>query len=186
MPRGVYDRSKMKSKKAASKEAATAPAALSAAPQKKTWKSKPGPKPKRKPIFTGTAGTVSASIGGMAADVNELYQHLHSVTQARVQIGGQQAAHNEQLLATIDGEIAGTVTSLKIWREQRFPVLPTAEKQEASKEEPKKAAAPASNGGTQHAAPAPAPVPQVTPGAPPLPFTPAAVQEVMKNAGQPS
>ena len=163
MPRGVYDRSHLKAKRAATKATkeagkatAAAALALSAAPKKSA------------PVSGGQIG------GG---DVQELYQHLASVTETRVRIAGQQVGHNEQLLRTIDSELSETISSLKSWREGRFPgqqkaVAAPVEAPPVSPRVP--APAPV-------AAPAPAPVPAPV-SAPPLPFTPQAVQEVVKQA----
>lgn len=160
MPRGVYDRSKMKAKRAAEAAAAgTAPAA-----EKKSYKKVGRP-----------AGVRAAPVTAISSNpIQELYQHLEVLRLTRVGLSQPSMEHNPNVLQSIDGEITATVTSLKNWRESRFPT--SNGKHEAlgqgSQQKEK----------TSISTPAPAPV-QPGVGVPPLPFTPAAVQEVMKSGG---
>jgi hypothetical protein len=161
MPRGHYDRTKSKAKKAA--------AAVSAAPH--AAPSFAAPKTVK------AAAPVSAV---QAGDVVELYGHMRELTAARSALSAPGADHNPSVLKAVDGEIESTVKSLSNWRETKFPTTI------AAKEEIKPPL-PAPRPAVAQVAPvpvsaqpgfiAPAPLP-----APPLPFTPTAVQEALKNA----
>lgn len=156
MPRGQYDRSHLKAKRAAAKAAKAADTATTAAGIALSTK----------------ASTASPEKHGH--NVVELYSHLASLVQARTALGSAQIEHNPAMLSNIDGEISGTVASMKIWRESTFPSLTDAKM-------PAEQAAPAKT----RSAPLPAPITGAVPPPPaPLPFTPQAVQEVLKSAGQ--
>ena len=182
MPRGVYDRSALKAKRSATKATKAANKAVVAAEMAITKS-----KAKADGPVTGYAqaqGGLSESYGSLGSDIVSLRTHLSHLVAAWEKIAGNtQGQHNPALLAVFDSEIIATVSSLKTWRESTFPSAEkkaTAAPAAAPAAAPTKVAAPLSP-------PAPAPMPaQVQQGAAPapLPFTPAAVQEVMKQAGQ--
>lgn len=168
MPRGVYDRSKSKAKRDAEKAAQNA-SSLSPGPGKKT-------KGKQAKSVSAAAKTATVATGQIGGERNvELYRHLQEMNALRAGLVGP-AGHNENLLAVVDGEIIETVKTLKSWRERAYPT--------ASAPGPT-----APSNGTAKTAPVPAPMPAPTaapaqtPGvpAPPLPFTPQAVQELQKT-----
>lgn len=182
MPRGVYDRSHLKTKKAA---AGAAPAPIvKSAPMAKAATKGSLKKAKAKGVTGGSLGATAypapAGVGGTAP--HDLYQHLASLTQARGAIAATQVGHNETLLGAFDGELIATVKSLTLWREGRFPS--SAPKEEIKAAPAPKAAAPVVQTTAPVAPPAPVPAPVVQGGgSPPLPFTPATAAEVMKSAG---
>jgi hypothetical protein len=183
MPRGVYDRSHMKSKRAVEKTVPKTEKAVGSSPVSAPIKAK-RPYHRRTQVEAVTGSTGVGNVGVLStAPINELYQHLGHITETRQQIAGSAAGHNEVLLHHIDAELSDTITSLKSWRENRFPMKEAvAVKKEESEEIIHKTAAPAAPAPAINA-PIPAPVlpaPVQVPGvaAPPLPFTPAAVADV--------
>jgi hypothetical protein len=168
MPRGVYDRSKSKAKRAAVSTGAT-PAAIEAKPAKKwTRKTKILPGNPESISFSGTAS------GRAGTSVTELYTHLGQLTQTRAALTSPSASHNEALIGEVDRELSQTIASLRTWREGSFPIA------QAEKQSPQSSPAMTSPKFTQPAPVAPASGPNAG-SLPPLPFTPQAVQEVMKN-----
>lgn len=178
MPRGVYDRSHLKTKKAATPASTPAPVVKAAkvAPLKAV---KTVSKKVQKAVsgsgFTAYAEPVPSTLP------HDLYHHLASLTQSRGTIAATQVGHNQQLIDAFDKELADTIKSLRIWREARFP---TSAPVKVEVEQVVKTSAPVV------AAPAPAPIqaapaapPAPAQSAPPLPFTPATAAEVMKTAG---
>lgn len=175
MPRGVYDRSALKAKRAATKATKAATKATVAAEMAIT-------KSKQVAKEEAVGGSLGETYG--FTDVHALRSHLGHLVGAWEKIAGNtQGQHNPALLASLDSEIIATVSSLKTWREAAFPAqekkAPTAPAAAPATSTMKPVAAPLTP-------PAPAPMPAPAPGAAPapLPFTPAAVQEVMKQAGQ--
>lgn len=174
MPRGVYDRSKKKDS-----AAVAAPKAPKAAKVTKALKGQLD-----LPVLAKVSEDVQAtdSVGYKSYNPapHDLYTHLTTLTQARLTVNSQQSAHNETLLSAIDSELIETTKALRVWRESRYPAeVKVAKVVEPAKVEVKEtpvAAAPA-----LPAFPQPISAPVAAIPAPPLPFTPQAVQEVMKH-----
>jgi len=159
MPRGVYDRSKSKAKREAEKATAQATGKPVA---KKTWS--------RRPKAAAAASAAAPTPKISSSPVKELYDHLEVLKGARVDLAQPNLEHSPLALQAIDGEIISTITAMKTWREGRFPAHQPVKSNGEEK--------------TAKAAPSPAPAPVSAPvstGVPPLPFTPQAVQEVMKQ-----
>lgn len=180
MPRGVYDRSKMKAKRSETKE----PVAVKATKRryKKFEKQVAAPEPEvgGSEQVKMASSTYEALYGGDG--ITALRSQLGALTAAWEKIAGVQThQNNPALLAAIDGEIIATVGSMRQWRENTFSptakVAPAAAPKAAKAEAAPKVSIPTSP-------PAPAPIPPQMTGSPaPLPFTPQAVQEVLKQAG---
>lgn len=171
MPKGVYDRSKAKKK--ASTEKTTAVAAAPALLTKRAYKKAATTQLVSKAAVLDTP-TVSQG-------PHDLYVHLSNLTAARTSLSGGGADHNPQVLGSVDAEIQATITNLRTWREAAYPApVVISAKTEVTVAKP---AAPAVE--TAKAVPvaqqaAPAPYVPPTPPAP-LPFTPQAVQDVLKH-----
>lgn len=179
MPRGVYDRSKMKK-----------PGITTAAPTKAPVKAgKPGRKPKALAVSENLNKAMEAIATSETASkyaspiysVQPLYQHMASLTEARKSIAEQQASHNAALIGAIDTELAQTVKSLTAWREGNFPIEFIKPASKIVAEEPTKAPAvpPAP---VLPVAPVATPVQATGTPVPPLPFTPQTAHEVVKQA----
>jgi hypothetical protein len=157
MPRGVYDRSKVAKtpKKASSKPAFEA-------------------------VTVQVPATVKTKAPVASSDVQELYGHMRELTAARVALAAPGADHNPSVLKIVDSEIEATARSFGHWRESKFPTpAPEAKLTVAPLS---KAVITAPVAAAPIHAPAPAPLPAPSIPAPPLPFTPSAVQEALKSA----
>lgn len=159
MPRGVYDRSKLKAKRAAAQPAhgaskTTKPVSHSAGSY-------------------GAGQSTGITASGSGSSVLDLHTHLVQLTQTRVQLSGQNIAHNQQLLTTIDAELAATISSLRSWRQSRFPEDAKAERTAELGQGPQ----------AMSEAQVPQPQqPQAQTAPAPLPFTPANVQGHMSGS----
>jgi hypothetical protein len=168
MPRGQYDRSHLKAKRAAGKAAKSATKASAAA---EMVLSKVGAQKAPKASDTVSGGT----------DILDLRSHLSALVNAWEKIAGNtQGQHSPTLLSSLEGELVATVGSLKTWRESAFAQPAAEEPVKKAPAAPAAAPAPAMKAASLPPAPLPVPV-SVAPA--PLPFTPAAVQEVLKQAG---
>jgi hypothetical protein len=168
MPRGVYDRSKIKAKREIEK---------AVSPLSAPTKGKKAKQVKQAKGVSAASSATEARVEISSAKNAELYKHLQEMNSLRAGLVGP-AGHNDQLLGVVDGEIIETVRTLKGWRESTFP----------DKSDQKMPAATAPNQGMK-AAPAPVqapigaahvPAPAPVAPTPPLPFSPQAVQELQK------
>lgn len=165
MPRGQYDRSHLKAKRAAAKAAKSATKATVAAEmvlsKSKSYASKEYDATPEKPV---------------SHDIYELRKQIECLAAALEKISNNtQSQHSPTLLTAFETEIIATLGTMKTWREAAFPV---AEKKAPAAP----AAAPAPVATKPATPPMPAPLPATGVAPAPLPFTPAAVQEVMKQA----
>lgn len=169
MPRGIYDRSHLKAKRAAKKEGKVpgmvASPIAATSPMPKTTRVEKVQQEQQPDVL-------------VCGSVDQLYRHLSSLTATRIGLSDQQANHNEELVGHLDREISDTVSSLRSWRESNFPSVQKAQKVAT-------AVAPHPTIHPPTATPLPAPVPaSIVPSSatpPPLPFTPQAVQEILKQ-----
>ena len=158
MPRGQYDRSHLKAKRAAvkaAKSAATATVAAGIAISKAN-----GPRNQSTvESYRPTAGYV---------DMAQLREQLNTLVDARFKLCANQVSHNDTLIGFIDGELTSIVRSMATWRESLYPSTPVVAAPKT---------VPVAVQGPQFAT-------QGSPPPAPLPFTPQAVHEAMKSAGQ--
>ena len=180
MPRGIYDRSKMK--KAAVPQAGGIPVAPKATKTGKgvTWKNKAVEAKSAMVPMNYTGGqTAEGTARPMSLRPMSLYDHMAQLKETRIGLSGPSLEHNPKLLQVIDSEIIDTIGSLKSWRETNFPVYgsdKTPLKPEKMELPPPPPTAPP----ISQFQPAPPQPPNTLPS-PPLPFTPQAVQDVMKH-----
>jgi hypothetical protein len=171
MPKGVYDRSKAKKKASTEKTFATATAPV---PTKRAYKKAATQQLAPKATALLDTPTVSQA-------PHELYNHIQILSQTRANLSGV-GDHNPAVLGALDSEIQNTVVSLKNWREANYPTTTVTAKTDngtVTKQIPVIAETPVAKAPVvQQAAPAPY-VPPTPPA--PLPFTPQAVQDVLKH-----
>jgi hypothetical protein len=166
MPRGVYDRTHLKSKKPASASTTSSSAATAKTSPAKSQAAK-------------TSGTTAKAAGTTVSaaphaapqmDVKHLHTHLQVLTNTRKELGGL-THENPTMLSALDGEIAHSVASLRVWREAHFP---------STIVEIKPPSVQAQSSGPQ-------PIPQAgAQSAPPLPFTPSNVDQALRQPAPPS
>jgi len=186
MPRGVYPRKKKEGTPIAPTAKAPKAAKLTKAVSKLTateLSEKVETLPTKQYDEAGSFGFKSYDSGPRS-----LYDHLGHLTQARLTVNSQPAGHNEKLLSVLDEEIMETISSLKAWRQAAYAPAVTitgaqpAIQIAAAEDKPAQAVAvPAVERPAPPPAPVATPAPAPTAAVPPLPFTPQAVQEVMKH-----
>jgi hypothetical protein len=207
MPRGVYDRSHLKAKKAATKaekaaQTATVAAGIALSNTGKTKKrfakggaDKLGQGPSEG-AFSGEQKMMEQGgfVGGgvFLTPIGELREHLAVVSATRVNLSQQSVDHNAKVLGAIDDEIVATIGSMKTWRQNAFPEMQNAYVDQGKvpwKDEKTAAPQPTPSAVAPVVTPAPAPAPAPVATAPiapppaPLPFSPQTVAEVRKEAG---
>lgn len=124
-------------------------------------------KPKSVAKPSKTTAEDSAEVPGIVYNENifGLRSHLDTMLKARAALTGTQIEHNPVLVRQVDAEITETISTLANWRKAQFPPEAKAEEVTESKPGPKAF--------TPIAAPTAAPAP--------LPFTPQAVQDAIKQ-----
>lgn len=159
MPRGHYDRSHLKAKRAAVKAGKAAQTATVAAG-----------------IALSAKSASHQAASTPIPDTGPLREQLVSLTQTRGALCNNQVAFNAALVGLIDAEITAIVKSMAAWREAVYPNGTTTAVAKAPTVLTSTATGSVVPGLTPLAGPPPAP----------LPFTPQAVQELQKSVGQAS
>ena len=174
MPKGVYDRTKTAAERAANKAS------------KKTVQKVAGPQVTKAFVAKEAAPQekIQSSYNSQSyesdASIANLRQHLATLVAARSALTASNVEHNPALVAELDKETSGVISSMSTWREKHFPVVvaprnPVVPRQVTPEIEAAMNKAAAAVQGRA-----------LTPAVPPapLPFTPQAVLEVQKQASQ--